>query len=729
MAEDQTGMRKDYLKELAPWTTLFSAFKIALDPKKLILAGTGLLAVALGWFILSYFLMLLMGKKPEFTTKDYPDKTSDKADKREASWQAFKRDRQKWNLAYEMAGSAPTLDRTAKPAEGVYDAADLADTLQQYEAIEAELQRIDTELKRYDEPIHREKQDTLVLVIGGKDNQEAIKIAVKPTKEEDRASLQSDLDRDALRIKDLKIVGKGENAVIYLGRYELKPLDPTDAGTKNALEKAQQYKQAARTVEDIRAEASADMRNLIAVNKALELRTPRFKPYGLLRTLPWFENRGANPYFLVSGSAESAKDGSLRDVAWGRGFVRWLVGDEIPVLLEPLVKFFRPIIYLFDPAGGFWNRVFLFLVILWELAVWALFGGAITRIASVQVARSNERVGLMESLKFVWARYRSYFCAPLFPLLFLIGIAFLLLIFGLVEAWGYFIGDILSVLWPLVFLAGLIMAVVLVGLVGFPLMYSTISAEGSDSFDAISRSYSYVYQAPWHYIWYSVVALIYGAAVVFFIGFMGSLLVYLSKWGATLPPTTQSREPSYLFMWAPTSYGWRDMMLYKSPHAEQVPEVNNSGNIVYVTQLKTTDNYTPEGTNYFATFVVTVCLYVLFLLVVGFAYSYFWTASTIIYLLMRRKVDDTELDEIHLEEEPEQAWTPPPTTPAAPEPAKQPPPQMVESPMLRTPAPPPAEPPVLHTPPPPEPAPTPPAAIPESPPPHADNPPPPDGSH
>ena len=47
MAEDQGGMRKDYLKELAPWTTLFSAFKVALDPKKLVLAGAGLLMLAL----------------------------------------------------------------------------------------------------------------------------------------------------------------------------------------------------------------------------------------------------------------------------------------------------------------------------------------------------------------------------------------------------------------------------------------------------------------------------------------------------------------------------------------------------------------------------------------------------------------------------------------------------------------------------------------------------------
>jgi hypothetical protein len=379
----------------------------------------------------------------------------------------------------------------------------------------------------------------------------------------------------------------------------------------------------------------------------------------------------------VTGNLDTIADGSFRPLPWVRGqFMPWLFGDQVPVLLEPLVKFFRPLVYLFDPAGGFLNRLYLLLVILWSLATWALFGGAITRIAAVQVARSNERVGLVESLKFVWARYKSYFCAPLFPLVFLLAIVIALAVFGLAQAWTGIVGDLLLVLlWPLILLAGLIMAVVVVGLVGYPLMYTTISAEGSDSFDAISRSYSYVYQAPWQYIWYGIVAVCYGAALVFFVGFMGSLIIYSSKWAVSQAPwVPEGREPSYLFMWAPTSYGWRDLMLYKSVNAEVVPEVNNRGQVVSVTQLrvvKTTDpegkgGYEPSWNNYVAAFVVSVCLYVLFLLIVGFSYSYFWTASTIIYLLMRRKVDDTELDEIHLEEEPEQTWTPP-STPAASE--------------------------------------------------------------
>src|SRR6202043_695655 len=64
--------------------------------------------------------------------------------------------------------------------------------------------------------------------------------------------------------------------------------------------------------------------------------------------------------------------------------------------------------------------------------------------------------------------------------------------------------------------------------------------------------------------------------------------------------------------------------------------------------------------------LVSVWLYLLFLVVVGFGYSYFWTASTIIYLLMRHQVDDTDLDEIHLEEEETEDPFPKDITPVVP---------------------------------------------------------------
>src|SRR4029077_2364855 len=127
--------------------------------------------------------------------------------------------------------------------------------------------------------------------------------------------------------------------------------------------------------------------------------------------------------------------------------------------------------------------------------------------------------------------------APVFPLILLAVLTLVLIVMGIIEGHTYFLGDILSfIIWPIAMLLGIIMAVVLVGLVGWPLMNPTISAEGSDSFDALSRSYSYVYQAPWHYLWYGVVAILYGMALVFFVGFMASLIVFLGKWSVSMTP-------------------------------------------------------------------------------------------------------------------------------------------------------------------------------------------------
>jgi len=536
MAEDQ-GQRKDLL-QTAPWMKLFGAFKVALDPKKLLLAGAGILVMWAGWWVLAAFFSLFHSAPPQWP--EY--KTEDK----EQSWKDFKEARLRYNLFHEMAGIEPRQ----------LDAADFADTLAKYESL-----------------------------------------------------------------------------------AELPALRKTPAS------------------------------------------------FGRLRTSPWFEYRGPNPYLLVTGRV-AGPDGSTAH-PWRQGqFIDWLLSDEVPVVLEPLCKFLQPVIYLFRPGSGGVNRIYLFLVILWMLVTWGFFGGAITRMAVVQVARHNEKVGMMDALRFARTRFQSFFSAPLFPLVFLAVITVFLVLFGLLEGLTWFFGDIViaGLFWPLVLIGGLVMAVVLVGLVGWPLMYSTISAEGSDSFDALSRSYSYVYQAPWHYLWYSVVAMVYGAALVFFVGFMGSLLVYLGKWGMTQAYFPQSREPSYLFAYAPTSFGWRDLLLQGSPHVRSRPEILPSGNVVAAYELDENSTYTKEisWNNRIGAFLVSVWLYLFFLLIVGFGYSYFWTAATIIYLLMRRKVDDTEMDEIHLEEEEDDAFAPevPAPPPAAPGGSK---PVMVEAPALRTP--------------------------------------------
>lgn len=374
------------------------------------------------------------------------------------------------------------------------------------------------------------------------------------------------------------------------------------------------------------------------------------KPYGKMSLMPWSEDRGDNPYLLVTGQV------GPRGVPWDKGqFWDWLLTKENPVLLEPLVKFLRPVIFLLNPNALFLNKVYFFLALLWTLATWAFFGGAITRMAAVQLTR-KEKISLGEAIKFTKSRFTSFFTAPLIPLIGVALFVILLILFGVLHLIPL-VGDIVDGLgWPLVLLAGLVMAVILVGLAGWPMMYATISTEGSDSFDALSRSYSYVLTNPWHYIWYALVALAYGAVVVFFVGFMGSLMVYLGKWGISQTPFISAsyvnREPEYLFQYAPTSFGWRELMLQGSS------TIDIHGNYADPDQW--------HVWNKIGAGMVAIWLYLLFLMIVGFGYSYFWTASTIIYLLMRRKVDDTEMDEVYVEEdEGEESYSMPITAPTS----------------------------------------------------------------
>ena len=59
-------------------------------------------------------------------------------------------------------------------------------------------------------------------------------------------------------------------------------------------------------------------------------------------------------------------------------------------MIEPLVKFLEPVIYLFHPDAGVWLRIYFLLVALWTLVTWAFFGAAITRMAAVQYARNDD---------------------------------------------------------------------------------------------------------------------------------------------------------------------------------------------------------------------------------------------------------------------------------------------------------------------------------------------------
>ena len=113
-----------------------------------------------------------------------------------------------------------------------------------------------------------------------------------------------------------------------------------------------------------------------------------------------------------------------------------------------------------------------------------------------------------------WARTKwlAYFSSPLLPML---GVALAVLpivVLGLLMMIANFLAVLAALfLWPLALVAGFVMAILLAGvLLGWPLMWATISVEGTDSFDALNRTYAYVFQRPIRYFFYVIVAALIG---------------------------------------------------------------------------------------------------------------------------------------------------------------------------------------------------------------------------
>lgn len=243
---------------------------------------------------------------------------------------------------------------------------------------------------------------------------------------------------------------------------------------------------------------------------------------------------------------------------------------------------------------------------LWGLAVWAFAGTAICRTAAVQLA-AGERASLGSVVKFASRKWLSAFSAPIFPLL---GVTLAVIPVAILGIFLRVLGGslLVGIFWPLALAAGMLMATLLLGLVfGWPLMWSTISTEGTDSFDAISRSYAYVFQRPLHLLFYTAVAALLGSLGWWLVANFTAAVVALTYWAA--------------------SWG------------------AGAANVAVVQSDAATGGLTSAGAH-----LIQFWNQCIKLLAVGFLYSYFWTASTAIYLLLRRDVDATEMDEVFLED-------------------------------------------------------------------------------
>jgi len=321
-----------------------------------------------------------------------------------------------------------------------------------------------------------------------------------------------------------------------------------------------------------------------AIGRVLGESAPSIGPFRLLPTL---------------GPPDLRVDGGPAEVAWR-------VAEPPRVIVSPFVRIFRPGVEPLDfarsAALGFW-----------AVLVWGVVGGAIARIAVVEAA-TGRKVGLGTASRFALGRAFPLIAAPLTPMIavavFAAGCAGFGLLYRLPNGVGSTIAAIFTFL-PL--LAGLAMALILLGLAAaWPLMHATVAAEGEDTPDALSRSYSYVNQRLARYAVLAASSWAIGVVGLILAVFLARVVVGLSDWGVALG----APDP-----------------------------------------VKTTD---------LADTIRDLWLAAVALLVQAWTYSYFWSAASIIYLLLRRDVDGTEIHDVYLPEHELDTFAGDPPTPASP---------------------------------------------------------------
>jgi hypothetical protein len=300
------------------------------------------------------------------------------------------------------------------------------------------------------------------------------------------------------------------------------------------------------------------------------------------------EPEAAAPAPGAEMAVDASGDVALQAIATGSPLVR---GWAWP--MQPLTQLYR--------ADGARQWIGCILAGLWSIAVWALFGGAIARIAAVYLAY-GETIGPIAALRASLSRWPSTAGAPLLVLGAILLLALPLAVAGLLLRFDL-MAFLLGLVWFVALAIGVAIAIVAIGLAfGWPMMWSTVAVERTDAFDAISRGYAYVFQRPLHALFFVAVAAL--------LGLLAQAAVELFVDGA-------DAATSWAVATGAGEGRWHD--LRTPPHDSRMES-----------WAAATIDFWTRG---------------LRLIAASFPLAYLFPAATAIYLLLRRLIDSAELTE------------------------------------------------------------------------------------
>ncbi len=303
---------------------------------------------------------------------------------------------------------------------------------------------------------------------------------------------------------------------------------------------------------------------------------------------------------------------------------------------------------------AYWLNEWLFalIVTVLALAIWAYVGGAVTRIAAVRFAR-EETIPLKQAMTFSCRKWLSLLASPVIPF---VALAFVGAVLGLLTGFPLMIPYVGEILLPLLsgltLIVGLLMALILVGgSFSVGLQWPTIAAEGSDAFDAISRSVAYISSRPWRYIFYTLFAAVYGCLTFIFVKFVAFLTLWLTHFAVSV------------FTWGGGDAADKLARMWARPEwTAPWPQTGEQAMLENAEML--------HGTEAFGAVVIAIFVWIVLGLVISYLISFAMTSQTIIYFLLRRAVDSTDVEEVYMEEA-EEEELPVEHTVEPPEPAPQ----------------------------------------------------------
>ena len=268
-----------------------------------------------------------------------------------------------------------------------------------------------------------------------------------------------------------------------------------------------------------------------------------------------------------------------------------------------------------DIEYGWRSMICMVCSCVWAILVWSIFGGASARIASLYLTRT-EKIGPLAAIRSAAKNWKSAGLAVGISVAVLLACLIPLALAGLLMRLGVF-ALLASLLWPVSLLLGAAGFVMLIGVaLGWPLMWTSVATEQTDSFDAISRAFAYVFQRPLHFVVYVVLASGIGVPCYFALTLATYGILETTEYAVSVGLD----ESSATKLFASTS-----AVDGSDPSASIMVRGSRACIRLWETLLSGVAN--------------------------AFPMAYLWPAMTAVYLLLRRHVDSTEMDEIALDNE------------------------------------------------------------------------------